>query len=117
MRRRGKRQRARILCAGTMLGLATLSGVAWAQVNCNIGIEFYPSGAIKSCNLNGHHRLYALRGQPLTCADGHRLELFPDGKLKSCTLAVTLVFDARHCQAGSRLELDQNGTPTTCESP
>lgn len=86
-----------------------------AELNCNVGIEFYPGGGVKSCNLNGNHRIYTAQGQPLTCANGHLLVQYPNGELKSCTIAVPLRFDTLHCDALSRVELDRDGRLRKCE--
>lgn len=97
------------------LAWTLFSPIALAELNCNVGIEFYPSGGIKRCNLNGNHRIYTAQGRALTCADSHMLVQYPDGKLKSCTIAMSLAFDDVRCDALSRVELDPNGTLTKCE--
>jgi hypothetical protein len=102
-------------CLPAVFALALFSGTAAAQLNCNVGVHFYPSGAIKSCNLNGHHRIYTAQGQAVTCADGHTLEHYPNGKLKSCTLAIAFVVDSVRCAAHSRIELNSDGTLSRCE--
>lgn len=99
------------------LGLTSITGAAVAQLNCNVGIEFYPNGGIKSCNLNGDHRIYTAQGQPVTCANGHVLVQYPDGKLKSCTLAQPLTFDSSHCDARSKVEVNPGGAIAKCERP
>ena len=92
-----------------------LPAVAAAQLNCNVGVEFYPEGGIKSCKLNGDHRVYTAQGRAVTCADGYVAVQFPGGRLKSCTLAATFVYDARPCTAGSRIEFSLDGTVSKCE--
>ncbi len=99
----------------TALALIVFSYTAVAELNCNVGIEFYPSGGIKSCMLNGNHRIYTARGQPLTCADGHVLVQYPDGKLKSCVLAESVTFDTVRCDRLSRVELGSDGAVKKCE--
>ncbi|MCH6581507.1 MAG: hypothetical protein O7B27_13340 [Gammaproteobacteria bacterium] len=45
------------ICAALIVVLSIgLSAIAVAELNCNPGIEFYPNGGVKSCNLNGNHR-------------------------------------------------------------
>lgn len=101
-------------CAGTLV-LMFLSGVAAAQLNCNVGVEFYPEGGIKSCKLNGDHRVYTAQGRAVTCADGYVAVQFPGGRLKSCTLAATFVYDALRCTSQSRIEFRRDGTVSKCE--
>jgi hypothetical protein len=100
-----------------LLALLGPYGHAQAQVNCNVGIEFYPGGAIRSCILNGHHRLHLPGGQILTCADSHPLVQYPDGRVQSCTLHAPLTVGTRTCPAGSRVEFGPDGTLTTCAVP
>jgi hypothetical protein len=101
-----------------VLGILGLVGYgarpAHAQLNCNAGVEFYPSGAIRSCVLNGHHRLHTALGQPLTCANGHPAVLYEDGRLRSCLLAQPLTSGPLTCEAGHRVELGPDGTLTGC---
>jgi hypothetical protein len=45
------------ICAGLIVVLSIgLSSVAAAELNCNVGIEFYSNGGVKTCNLNGNRR-------------------------------------------------------------
>jgi|GEM_PF-2023039 len=87
---------------------------AIAQLNCDVGVEFYPGGPIRSCTLNGHHRIHTARGEPLTCASGHTAVLYEDGRLKSCVLAQPLTWGPLPCGAGHRLEIGPDGEPTAC---
>lgn len=104
----------RTLAAVVMLGLVlSQPGPARAQLNCDVGVEFYPGGAIRSCTLNGHHRIHTARGE-LTCASGHAAVLYEDGRLKSCVLARPLTWGSLSCEAGRRLELGPDGEPTGC---
>lgn len=92
------------------------SRVAVAELNCNAGIEFYPGGGIKSCNLNGNHQLYTARGQRLVCANGYTLVQYPDGELKSCTISVALTVGATaQCDRLSHVELAADGAVVGCE--
>ncbi len=106
--------RTRIHAGWVLSALIMVGATAFAQLNCNVGVQFYANGGIKGCNLNGHHRLYAASGLALTCANGHEAELYPDGRLKSCTLAQPLSTADRRCVAGSRLELNPDGTLKRC---
>ena len=92
-----------------------LGGVAVAQLNCNVGVEFYPDGDIKSCNLNGNHRIYITPGQAVVCADGHIATQYPDGRLKSCTLAAAFAYDSSRCAVRSRIEFERDGKVSKCE--
>lgn len=102
------------------LGLAVLAGVAagggpaHAQVNCNVGVDFYPGGAIRSCVLSGHHRIYTPQGQPLVCADGHPLVQYEGGRLQRCVLAQPLDWASPPCPAGRTVEFGRDGTLTRC---
>jgi hypothetical protein len=92
-----------------------LSSVAVAELNCNPGIEFYPNGGIKSCNLNGHHQLYTAQGQRLVCSNGYALVQYPSGKLKSCTISVAITIDSVRCDRLSQVELTADGTIVRCK--
>ncbi len=98
-------------------GLLGLVPPAAAQLNCNVGIEFYPGGAIRRCVLNGHHRLHTARGQALTCADGHAVLLYEDGRLQRCTLQTPFAAGGVTCGAGRVVTLAPDGTMTACEAP
>ncbi len=98
-----------------VLGLVGSGGrPAHAQLNCNVGVDFYPGGAIRSCNLNGDHRIHTALGQPLTCANGHVLVQYENGRLQSCVLAQPLTSGSLRCPAGSRVELQPDGTLARC---
>lgn len=99
-----------------MLALILVGAGAVAQLNCNVGVEFYADGGIgiKDCNLNGNHRIYNARGQPLTCLNGYRLVQYPDGRLQSCTLAEPVSFDATLCTRLSVVEFNPDGTLRKC---
>lgn len=102
------------------MGLLTVVGVlasghAWAELNCNVGIEFHPDGGIKRCRLNGHHTLHTAKGDRLTCMNGFELVKYPDGRLQSCTLLEPSTFDDVQCAARSRVELDHDGNLMRCK--
>ncbi|MDH3688611.1 MAG: hypothetical protein OEU36_03910 [Gammaproteobacteria bacterium] len=104
------------ICAALIVVLSVgLSPIAVAQLNCNAGIEFYPNGGIKSCNLNGNHQLYAAQGRKLVCANGYLLVQHPGGKLKSCTISLALTIDSVQCDRLSQVELKPDGTIARCE--
>ncbi len=67
-----------------ILGVASGVVPVSAQVDCSPGVEFYDDGSLKRCNLNGEHRLYAVRGDAVVCANGHPLVLAGDDSLRSC---------------------------------
>jgi hypothetical protein len=104
------------ICAALIVVLSIgLSPIAVAELNCNAGIEFYPDGGIKSCNLNGNHQLYTARGQKLVCSNGYVLVQYPGGKLKSCTISVALTIGSVQCDRLSQVELKPDGTIVRCE--
>ena len=96
------------------LVLVLAAAPAAAQLNCNPGIEFYAEGPIKQCNLNGNHRLHTVRGDVVVCADGHPLVQFPDGRLRSCTVAEPSTIAGRRCDAPARIDLAPDGTLERC---
>ena len=98
-----------------ILGVALVVAPVSAQVNCNPGVEFYDEGPLKSCNLNGNHRLYTARGDVVVCADGHPLVQFLDGRLQSCTLAETSVISGERCEVSARVELGRDGGLRSCQ--
>lgn len=100
--------------AGMCVALLSVHTSAPAQLNCSAGVEFYASGAIRACTLSGHHRRYLAQGYALTCAHGHVAVLYADGKLQSCTLGQALALADQHCAAGSRVELNPDGTLRRC---
>ena len=103
-------------CAALIVVLSIgLSPIAAAELNCNAGIDFYPNGGIKSCNLNGNHQLYTAQGQKLVCSNGYVLVQYPGGELKSCTISVALTIDSVQCDRLSQVELKPDGTIVRCE--
>ncbi len=104
----------RLACASAVFGLV-FSTYATAQLNCNVGIEFYPSGAIKSCELNGDHQFWVKDGQAVKCSNGKTLTNYPDGKLRSCVIAEPQVFGKIRCQKSDRIEFDENGNVLSCK--
>ena len=101
--------------ASAIIGLAFWTHAA-AQVNCNVGIEFYPSGAIKSCELNGDHRIWVKEGQPVTCVNGKTLTNYPGGKLQSCFIGEPHVFGEVRCQGSNRVVFDEAGNVVSCNA-
>ncbi len=101
-----------VLAAAVLLG--AYSAGARGELNCNVGIEFHPAGGIKSCRLNGNHTLQTAMGIRVTCADGEVLEKYPEGRLKSCTLAEPAGVDATRCDARARIEFDPDGDFELC---
>ena len=104
----------RLAYASSVVGLV-FSTYAVAQLNCNVGIEFYPSGAIKSCELNGDHQFWVKEGQAVKCSNGKTLTNYPDGKLQSCIIAEPHVFGKIRCNKSDRIEFDQNGNVLSCK--
>lgn len=99
------------LAAGICLAMLT---PAAAQLNCNVGIEFYPKGPIKRCNLNGHHKMLTIAGETITCVNGQDAILFPNGGLKSCTIGEPHTFGDNRCEADARVEFSVKGTLLRC---
>lgn len=94
-----------------------LARTAFAEVNCNVGIEFRDDGRFRACVLNGDHRLHVGEGIVLTCADGHRLERHRDGALERCTLAAPVMLDGTACVPGSLVVFDAEGRLLQCKKP
>ncbi len=103
---------ATVLTAAVLL--AGYGAGAWGQLNCNVGIEFHPTGGIESCRLNGNHALETAAGIRVTCADGEVAQMYADGRLKSCTLAEPLSLDAVRCEVRARIEFDGDGAIAQC---
>lgn len=101
-------------CVSAVIGLALWTH-AVAQLNCNVGIEFYPSGEIKSCELNGDHQFWVKEGQAVKCLNGKTLTNYPNGKLKSCVIAEPHVFGKIRCQKSDRIEFDKSGNVLNCK--
>jgi hypothetical protein len=100
--------------ASAVIGLVFCAHAS-AQLNCNVGIKFYPSGAIKSCELNGDHQFWLQEGQAVKCLNGKTLTNYPDGKLQSCVIAEPHVFGKVRCQKSDRIEFDRNGNVLSCK--
>ena len=100
-----------VLCAGVLLSLS-----AHAELNCNVGIEFHDDGRLRSCVLNGDHRIHTESGIALTCAHGQRLEHHRDGTLAECTLAKPARLDDRQCAAGDVVRFDAAGRLLHCKA-
>lgn len=87
---------------------------AEAQLNCNVGIDFYANGGIRRCILNGDHRIYTEGGVPISCADGKPLEQHPDGTLARCTLRHPARLDGSDCPARAEVSFDEHGRLKQC---
>jgi hypothetical protein len=96
-------------------GVLLMAAAARGDFNCNVGIEFYVDGPLRSCVLNGDHRLYASSGEPLTCADGAPARLHRDGRLSGCTLARPARLQGQDCPAGARVEFAADGNLLQCK--
>ena len=105
-------RRLAYVCAVVSLAFSTYSA---AQLNCNVGIKFYPSGTIKSCELNGDHQFWVKDGQAVKCSNGKTLTNYPDGTLQSCVIAEPHVFGKIRCQKSDLIEFDQNGNVLSCK--
>ena len=103
-----------LACASAVIGLAFWAHTAAAQLNCNVGIEFYPSGAIKSCELNGDHQIWVKEGQSVKCLNGKTLTNYPDGKLQSCFIGEPHVFGEIRCEGSDHIEFDEDGNVLSC---
>lgn len=105
-----------LILVGCLLGLLSPLQGARAELNCNVGIEFHDDGRLRSCVLNGDHRLYTESGVALTCADGRRLEHHRDGTLAVCTLASPVNLDGQRCDAGDVVRFDAAGRLLQCKA-
>jgi hypothetical protein len=95
--------RSRRFASAAMLALAaTLAPPASAQLNCNVGVEFYPDDGIKRCILNGYHTW-----QPLVQYRG--------GALQSCTIEKAHTFGDVRCEAPARIEFEPDGRFRDCQ--
>ncbi len=96
-------------------GLIFLAPSSHAQLNCNVGVEYYPDGGgIKRCVLNGHHTLYTAKGLKVTCADGKALTQYPDGSVQSCSIEKSHTFDHVRCEAPSEVAFEPDGGFRAC---
>ncbi len=94
-----------------VVGTASLN----AQMQCRGGtIVFYPDGPVKSCEIEGVHRLRMEPGW-IKCASGHVMTRHPNGRLESCTLAEAASFDPQSCPAGSRITFNDDRGFDACE--
>lgn len=107
------RHRGWLLAAG--LGLA--AGPAGAQLNCDPGVEYYRSGAIRGCVLNGVHAFWTPLSRRLICASGAPIELYPEGQVRRCRLAFAHRDGRRSCAAGHDAELGRDGHLIGCAAP
>ncbi len=97
-------------------GLLILAPISNAQLNCNVGVEYYPDGGgIKRCVLNGHHTLYTAAGLKVTCADGKVITQYPDGALQSCGIERSHTFDSVRCEPPSEVTFEPDGRLRKCD--
>lgn len=105
-----------IPAVAAFLGVLVLALPSSAQLNCNVGVEYYPDGGgIKRCVLNGHHTLYTARGHKVTCADGKALTQYPDGAVQSCSIETSHTFDSVRCEPPSEVAFEPDGRLRTCK--
>lgn len=100
--------------AAVLLTLLAGSGPLRAEPNCNAGVEFHPSGGVRACVLNGHHRLHTERAGPISCADGTRLEQHADGTLARCTLLEPARLEGQDCARGAVVRFAPDGALVRC---
>jgi hypothetical protein len=96
-------------------GWLTLVPTSHAQLNCNVGVQYYPDGGgIERCVLNGEHTLYTGRRLEVICADGKPLTQYPDGALQSCSIEKRHVFDGVRCEPPSEVAFEADGRLRSC---
>lgn len=97
------------------VGLLGLAPRAYPQLNCNVGVEYYPDGGgIKRCVLNGRHTLYTASGLEVTCADGKALTQYPDGSVQSCSIEKSHTFDSVRCEPPTEVWFEPDGRLKKC---
>jgi len=105
-----------LMAAAVFVGSVFFAPTSGAQLNCNVGVEYYPDGGgIRRCTLNGHHTFYTAKGLKVTCADGKALTQFPDGAVQSCSIEKTHIFDGIRCDAPARVEFEADGRLRECK--
>lgn len=105
-----------ILAVAAFVGLLVLALPSSAQLNCNVGVEYYPDGGgIKRCVLNGHHTLYTAKGHKVTCADGKSLTQYSDGSVQSCSIEAAHIFDGVRCEAPNEVVFEPDGRLRQCK--
>ncbi len=88
---------------------------AYAQLNCNPGVEFYPDGGgIRRCVLNGEHKLYTAAGFKVICAHGKPLTQHLDGALRSCGIEKVHSFDGQRCEPPAEVVFSPDGRLRAC---
>ena len=105
----------RFVSAAMLAVAATVAPHASAQLNCNVGVEYYPDDGIKRCILNGHHTFYTAKGHKITCADGQPLVQHRGGALQSCTIEQAHTFGDVGCEAPARVEFELDGRFRGCQ--
>ncbi len=107
---------SRRFVSAAMLAVAvTVAPHASAQLNCNVGVEYYPDDGIRRCILNGHHTFYTAKGHKITCADGQPLVQHRGGALQSCTIEKAHTFGDVRCEAPGRIEFEPDGRFRDCQ--
>ena len=101
--------------AAVLAVMATWAPHAFAQLNCNVGVEYYPDDGIKTCVLNGHHTLYTAKGHKVTCADGQPLVQYRGGALQSCTIEKAHTIGDVRCGAPAQIEFEPDGRLRNCQ--
>ena len=94
--------------------LLAASGATYAELNCNVGIEFHAAGGVRACLLNGHHRLHTRFAGAITCADATRVEQHPDGVLARCTLFEPARLEGQDCPQGAIVRFAASGAFVRC---
>lgn len=106
--------------ARVALVLAGLAGPlvpsAALGLQCHVGtITHYDNGAIRSCEIEAHHRFVMTDGRGIVCRAGHLLAQHPDGKLQSCVLNEPYDDGAQSCPAGRIVILATEGSIIYCQ--
>ena len=75
---------ASVLCAACVISVLLFSSPVQA-LQCGAGtFEFYGGGGIKSCRIEANHQFWTGKGERIVCAAGSKVELEADGTLKGC---------------------------------
>jgi len=102
---------------GAVLAFGASPPYAHAQLQCSAGtLTFYPSGALKSCRVDAHHRFYTAQGDTIDCVSGHVVTQYPDGEIQSCTIDRPHQFGGMLCEQPGAVELTPEGNLRACGS-
>ena len=105
---------ASVLCVACVLCVMLFASPVQA-LQCAAGtFEFYGGGGIKSCRIEANHQFWTGKGERIVCAAGTRLVQHGNGAIAVCTIAEPLTFGGTPCAAGSRVELEADGTLKGC---